>query len=73
MWLSVHYARPFAIAQAQMEQKLVSIIRNSRVYTVEGFERIDSLWKYSQDIQKCPLAISQVSAVEGCLLSRIPL
>ena len=35
--ISVSYAKSFAIVQAQMGPKLVSVIRNSRVSTVEGF------------------------------------
>ena len=39
----------FAIVQAQMGPKLVSVIRKSRVSSVEGF------WRYGPYIQKCPL------------------
>ena len=35
MWLSVRYARSFAIAQEQMGLKLVSVLRNSGVFAIE--------------------------------------
>ena len=41
--------RSFAIVQAQMEPKLVSIIWNSMISAIKGG------WRYSPDIQNCPL------------------
>ena len=37
IWLSVRYVRLFAIAEAQMGPKLVSIVQNNGVSAVEGF------------------------------------
>ena len=61
MWLSVHYARSFAIVQAQIGLKLVSVIRNSRVSAVERFEVYGDMVgtfrnvHYNTSVQECPL------------------
>ena len=39
--LSVHYARSFAIAQAQMGPKLLAVIWNSGCPLLRGFECIE--------------------------------
>ena len=48
-----------------VRKSLVSVIWNSGVSAVEGFLMYWSLWRYGPDIQ--------VSAIEGCLLSGVPL
>ena len=62
------YTRSFAIAQAQMGPKLVSVIRNSGVSAVEGLKSTVIQSRHSE-----MSVISQVSAVEGCPLSGVPL
>ena len=69
MWLSVRYARSFAIVQTQMGPKLVSIVRNSGVSAVEGFFKSMEIWSRHSEMS----VISQVSTFEGCSLSGVPL
>ena len=63
VWLSVRYVRLFAIAQAQMGPKLVSIIQDSGLFAVEGFECLKSMKIHSGHSET--FVISQVSAVES--------
>ena len=60
------------LAQAQMGPKLVSVVWNSGVSAVEGFECIEV---YGDTVLtfRMSVIISQVSAVEGCPLSGVPL
>ena len=72
MWLSVHYARSFAIAQAQMGPKSVSVIWNSRVSDVEGVLNVLKSMETRSRHSEMSI-IMQVSVIEGCLLSGVPL
>ena len=73
MWLIVPYARSFAISQALMVPILVSIIWNSGVSTVEGASQNGLKSMEIQSRHSELSVLSQVSAVEGCLLSSVPL
>ena len=72
MWLSVRYARSFVSAQAQMGPKLVSVIQNSGVSTPEGVLSILKSMEIRSGHSEMSV-VTQVSVVEGCLLSGVPL
>ena len=71
MWPTVRYARLFIIVQAQTGPNKVSVIRNSGVSG--SFNVLKSMNSKIHSGHSKLSVISQVSTVEGCPLSRVPL